>query len=290
MFWDLFISEFIFKERGGNDSGLKITWDNPEQLSRYIATLRGAAEKLKTENLKLRRHHSTIQQIVCSLMNTDLLRDPQKWKEQIQDITKIMDSLITEGYSPDNMKSWRAFWDRQLYKALDLQYSIGLRALNENLPDIKIDLIFGYLNLFQFSLLFFFVYCSDNSIQYKLPSSSDAQANIEVIKATYYREVKRFLTIPLTFKGCSDTSSSKKKLIYENIMSRHTEDIIACFYASRELFTRLERGLDQFKEWTVLGQVDIEELVEEYLLDVADWEKNFRVLKIRGQDAEKLPK
>jgi len=133
---------------------MKITWDNPEQLSRYIATLRGAAEKLKTENLKLRRHHSTIQQIVCSLMNTDLLRDPQKWKEQIQDITKIMDSLITEGYSPDNMKSWRAFWDRQLYKALDLQYSIGLRALNENLPDIKIDLIFGYLNLFKFFFYF----------------------------------------------------------------------------------------------------------------------------------------
>ena len=73
-------------------------------------------------------------------------------------------------------------------------------------------------------------------------------------------------------------------------MLRHTEDIAACFYASQELFTRLERGLDQFKEWTILGQVDIEELVEKYLLDVADWEKNFRVLKIRGQDAEKLPK
>ncbi|CAF4436157.1 unnamed protein product, partial [Adineta steineri] len=32
-----------------------------------------------------------------------------------------------------------------------------------------------------------------------------------------------------------------------------------------------------------------EELVEKYLLDVNDWEKNFRILKIRTQDAEKLP-
>ncbi len=133
---------FFIKERSGDNSGVQITWDNPEQLSRYISTLRAAAEKLKTENLKLRRHHSTIQQIVCSLMNTDLLREPQKWNEQVQDIKKIMENLVNEGYSPDNMKSWKAFWNRQLYKALDLQYSIGLKALNENLPDINIDLIF----------------------------------------------------------------------------------------------------------------------------------------------------
>ncbi|CAF4638011.1 unnamed protein product [Rotaria sp. Silwood1] len=259
-------------QRSGNDSAVKITWDNPDQLSRYISVLREAAEKLKTENLKLRRHHSNIQQIVCSLMNTDLLRDQQKWNEQVQDIKKIMENLINEGYSADNMKSWRAFWDRQLYKALDLQYSIGLKTLTENLPDINIDLTFG-----------------DNSIQYKLSNSSQEQASLEGIKATYYNEMKRFLTIPLIFKGCRDTTSSKKKLIYENIMLRHNDDIITCFYASNQLFTRLEHGLEQFKEWTVLGQVDIEELVEKYLLDVADWERNFRVLKLRGQDAEKLP-
>ncbi|CAF0723119.1 unnamed protein product [Rotaria sordida] len=260
-------------QRSGGDSAVKITWDNPEQLSRYISTLRATAEKLKTENLKLRRHHSNIQQIVCSLMNTDLLREQEKWNEQIHDIRKIMENLIHEGYLADNMKSWRAFWDRQLYKALDLQYSIGLKTLNENLPDINIDLIFG-----------------DNSIQYKLSNSSqEQQANLEAIKATYYNEMKRFLTIPLTFKGCRDTISSKKKLIYENIMLRHNDDMITCFNASNQLFIRLEHGLEQFKEWTVLGQVDIEELVEKYLLDVADWERNFRILKIRGQDVEKLP-
>jgi dynein heavy chain 2 len=137
-------------------------------------------------------------------------------------------------------------------------------------------------------LIFICFYFSDNSIQYKLPSSSQVQSSMEAIKATYYHEMKRFLTVPLTFKGCSD-KSSKKKLIFENIMSRHTEDIVGCFYASNDLFNRLEHGLEQFKEWIVLGQVDIEELVEKYLLDVADWERNFRILKIRGQDAEKLP-
>lgn len=135
----------MFAERGGGggDSSGQITWDNPEQLSRYISTLRSTTEKLKNENLKLRRLHSAIHQIVCSLINTDLLREPQKWHQQVQEIRKIMDTLANEGYSASNMRPWRAFWDRQLYKALEVQYSMGLKALNENLPDIKIDLVFG---------------------------------------------------------------------------------------------------------------------------------------------------
>jgi dynein heavy chain 2 len=144
-FFEFFYKIFVYKERGGGgDSSGQITWENSEQLTRYISTLRTAAEKLKTENFKLRRYHSIIHQIVCSLMNTDLLREPNKWQHQVQEIRKIMDTLINEGYAAKNMKPWRAFWDRQLYKALDLQYSMGLKALNENLPDIKIDLIFGY--------------------------------------------------------------------------------------------------------------------------------------------------
>ena len=109
------------------------------------------------------------------------------------------------------------------------------------------------------------------------------------MKAVYYNEMKKFITTPLTFKGCGDPSS-KKKLVFENIMIRHNDDIVGCFYASNELFNRVEHGLEQFNEWTILGQVEIEELVDKYLIDVADWERNFRVLKNRGQDAEKLPK
>lgn len=105
----------------------------------------------------------------------------------------------------------------------------------------------------------------------------------------FYQEVKKFLVIPLTFKGCSE-SSSKKKLIFENIVVRHNDDIVGCFHGSNELFNRLKHGLDQFHPWTLLGQVDIEELSERYLVDVADWERNFRVLKLRGQEIEKLPK
>lgn len=42
------------------------------------------------------------------------------------------------------MKTWKMHWDRQLYKALEHQYQMGLEALNENLPEIKVELVFRY--------------------------------------------------------------------------------------------------------------------------------------------------
>lgn len=45
------------------------------------------------------------------------------------------------------MKTWKAHWDRQLYKALEHQYQMGLEALNENLPEIKVELTFAWVLL-----------------------------------------------------------------------------------------------------------------------------------------------
>lgn len=40
----------------------------------------------------------------------------------------------------------------------------------------------------------------------------------------------------------------------------------------------------------MLGSLDLDQFVEETLKDLSDWERNFKALKIRGRDAEKLPK
>ena len=49
-----------------------------------------------------------------------------------------------QGFSPDNMVPWKTHWDRQLYKALEHQYMMGLEALNENLPEICVELTYRY--------------------------------------------------------------------------------------------------------------------------------------------------
>lgn len=50
--------------------------------------------------------------------------------------------VCIQGFDPENMKPWKAHWDRQLYKALEHQYQFGLENLNENLPEIKVELTF----------------------------------------------------------------------------------------------------------------------------------------------------
>lgn len=50
---------------------------------------------------------------------------------------------ILKGFAAENMKMWKAHWDRQLYKALEHQYQMGLEALNENLPEIRVELTYA---------------------------------------------------------------------------------------------------------------------------------------------------
>ncbi len=79
---------------------------------------------------------------VVQLMNVDLLRHQQRWKSGLMDIRHMIASLVEEGFNPNHMLSWQLHWDHQLYKALEHQYQLGLEALNENLPEIKIELIY----------------------------------------------------------------------------------------------------------------------------------------------------
>ena len=39
----------------------------------------------------------------------------------------------------------------------------------------------------------------------------------------------------------------------------------------------------------VLGYVDMDEFVDKNLEDLSDYERNFKAIKVRGRDAEKLP-
>ena len=56
------------------------------------------------------------------------------------------------------------------------------------------------------------------------------------------------------------------------------------------LFRRLAKVRDSFREWVVLGTIDIDALVEQHCVKLEDWEANFRALKTRGREVEKLPK
>ncbi|KAM3616881.1 uncharacterized protein V6R79_025341 [Siganus canaliculatus] len=246
------------KESGGK---LQITWDNPKELEVYITKLQSAAEKLSTENRKLRKWHTGFVDKVVTLMNVDLLRHPQQWKDGLQDLRAGFATLEAQGCRSDDMRAWRQHWNHQLYKALEHQYQTGLEALNRNLPEIHIDLIF-----------------KQGRLQFRPP--------FEEVRARYFREMKRFIAIPNQFKG---VSAQGEELIFSVMIDRNASGFLTIFSKAEDLFSRLQAIQLKFKEWLVLGQVDLENLVENHLNLVQDWERNFKALKARGKESERLP-
>ncbi|XP_050986096.1 LOW QUALITY PROTEIN: cytoplasmic dynein 2 heavy chain 1 [Labeo rohita] len=246
------------RDEGGK---LQITWENPKELEQYIGKLQSAAERLSTENRKLRKWHTDFTDKVVNLMGVDLLRQQQRWKDGLQDLRTGFATLESQGFRSGDMRAWRQHWNHQLYKALEHQYQVGLEALNKNLPEINIDLIFKQGRL-QFRPAF------------------------EEVRAKYYREMKRFICIPNQFKGVSETGEEP---IFTCMIERNASGFLTIFSKAEHLFSRLTHVLDKFKDWVVLGQVDVDVLVEKHLHSVQDWERNFKALKAKGKEAERLP-
>ncbi|NXG46652.1 DYHC2 protein, partial [Psilopogon haemacephalus] len=256
----LAFEQIIKHSKSGAGGKGQITWDNPRELEAYIQKLQAAAERLSTENRKLRKWHRNFIEKVISLMNIDLLRQQQRWKDGLQELRTVFASLESQAGSCD-MKAWRQHWNHQLYKALEHQYQMGLEALNENLPEINVDLIF-----------------KQSRLQFRPP--------FEEVRARYYREMKRFISIPNQFRGVSE---AEEESIFAVMTERNASGFLTAFSKAEDLFRRLANVSNQFEEWVVIGQIDIETLVETHLSRKQDWEKNFKALKVRGKEAERLP-
>uniref|UniRef100_A0AAX7TRD3 Dynein heavy chain tail domain-containing protein n=1 Tax=Astatotilapia calliptera TaxID=8154 RepID=A0AAX7TRD3_ASTCA len=250
--------EHVIKKTG---SKLQITWDNPKELEVYIGKLQAAAEKLSTENRKLRKWHTDFIEKVVTLMNVDLLRHQQRWKDGLQELRAGFATLEAQGFRSDDMRAWRQHWNHQLYKALEHQYQTGLEALNKNLPEIHIDLTF-----------------KQGRLQFSPP--------FEEVRARYFREMKRFISIPNQFRG---VSTQGEELIFNIMIDRNASGFLTIFSKAEDLFSRLEAIQHKFKEWVVLGQTDLEKLIEKHLSSVQDWERNFKALKAKGKESERLP-
>ncbi len=76
-------------------------------------------------------------------MDIDLLRQQGKWRETLMTMRcRLAEVASAGGYPTDHMTPWRAHLDRQLYKALEVQYRLGLEALNERMPEMRVELVY----------------------------------------------------------------------------------------------------------------------------------------------------
>ncbi|OXB57863.1 hypothetical protein ASZ78_016437 [Callipepla squamata] len=126
---------------------------------------------------------------------------------------------IIKGFKSSDMKAWRQHWNHQLYKALEHQYQRGLEALNENLPEINIDLTF-----------------KQGRLQFRPP--------FEEVRARYYREMKKFISIPNQFRGVSEI---EEESIFAVMTDRNANGFLTAFSKAEDLFRRLAEVCNQFK-------------------------------------------
>ncbi|KAI8908484.1 dynein heavy chain and region D6 of dynein motor-domain-containing protein [Gorgonomyces haynaldii] len=250
--------ERIVKNPKGPGSSGQVTWDDPKELEAFISKLQAAADTLTSENRKLRKFHDMIGENVVRLMSTDLVKNQPRWKEILNTIRSIINAGYDNGMKHEATLNWRKHWDYQLYKALEYQYRAGLEDLHSQLPEIKVDLVF-----------------KQQKLQFR--------PGFEEIRAKYYREMKKMINMPCSFKGLCESD------IFGTMVQQNGPSLIAVYNAAENLFSKLLKVQDLFKDWILLGTVEIDDIVEQALESVGDWEMNFRVLKSKGKEAEQLP-
>ncbi|KAJ3330553.1 Cytoplasmic dynein 2 heavy chain 1, partial [Blyttiomyces sp. JEL0837] len=229
-----------------NDASLKpkkgtMTAEGFNEVEDYIQRLQNSAGFLTSENRRLRKYHT----LICDIEGMNTIRN-------------LIAAAQEGGIKTEDTLIWRNHWDCQLYKALEFQYRVSLENLNENLPEIKVDLIFQQQKL-QFRPAF------------------------ENIRASYYREMKSIINIPSSFRGLGETK------IFQYMVDRNSDSLAVVYRKTDQLFQNLLGVYETFKDWVLLGTIGLESFVEEALSDVSDWELNFRMLKSKGKEAELIP-
>lgn len=239
----------------------KVQWNKLDQLEAFTRHVKDGAERLREVNRKLRNGHSQVSQEVVQLANISLLRQRDQWKQKISGIQKHIDATIgAVGCQVADAKPWKSHWDYQIFKIMEIQYRFGLESLNENLPEMKADLI-----------------VAQKQLKMKPP--------LEELKAIYFKEIKTFIALPLQFKGLDGAPH-----VYKVMPERNAEAIAVVFQKADELFVKVQRLQNSFAPWLVVGLLPerVQELVDE-LSDPKDWDMNFKAIKAKRKDMDKIP-
>lgn len=252
-------SEMIMREASELESVIfafereKRKWDRRESESQ-ITRLRKAAENFTSENRRLRKYHRMVSDKVVKLMDIDLLREREKYKTHMRDIRGIFAKVAQEF---KNTALWETHWNYQLYKALEHQYQKGLECINEHLEEYRVDLVFR-----------------EKRIQYS-PS-------LEKIRQWYFERVKDFITIPEKFGGINRSN------IFRQMIDQNHRGLSVVYRKGTELFSKLSRLQRRYTDQVILGTFDIDQLVDDTVTDLPQWEINFKMLKEKGKDIEKI--
>ncbi|CAD6190911.1 unnamed protein product [Caenorhabditis auriculariae] len=255
--------KLVIPRKNEESAASRVTWDNPKQLEEFIRQLQAAEEKLANHNRRLRNVHTELTGEVAKLMDLNIVKQSSEWKEIIAKLRgKMKEEELAHGSSRTNMRPWLIHWDHQLYKALKIQYEWGIESIQSQMAAIQVQLVFA-----------------DQRIQLR-PA-------LEEIRSKYYKELTKFLRIPEKFRGTQEDEVATR--FYGQMIDRSMHLLPTIYEKAEQLMEKIATVDQQFVDWLVVAQVDLEELIEEKLHDAADWEVQFKLLKSKAREAERLP-
>ncbi|XP_075742036.1 dynein cytoplasmic heavy chain beethoven [Rhipicephalus microplus] len=232
----------------------RVPWGDVAALDAFVGRLRGLAARLAGRNRHLRALHLAVCRKVMSLFDLDLVCRQQNWKDVLNDIRAIM---AQQQESAEQVRPWRAHWDRQLYKALECQYLRGLETLLQYLPETRVELT-----------------CRSGQLCFRPP--------LEEVRSRYYQQVKRFLALPLHFRGVSDDLAVEQSLVFSVIVDRNAHQFVDLYRRTQRLFASVQASASRFQEWVALSSLDLQTFAEG--LSPEDWKNSFRTVKAKSQE------
>eukprot|EP01028_Stygiella_incarcerata_P004192 TRINITY_DN1890_c0_g1_i5.p1 TRINITY_DN1890_c0_g1~~TRINITY_DN1890_c0_g1_i5.p1 ORF type:complete len:4092 (-),score=1034.80 TRINITY_DN1890_c0_g1_i5:737-12970(-) len=240
-----------------------IPWSDTKKVEAYITSVRSAADQFMELNRRLKGYHRSITRKMLHLMNLDLLKQQDKWKDALQSVRQPFTAL-SNSYDQESLFLWANFWDYQLYKVLEIQYKVGLECMHELLPEIMTSVVFENRKL---------VY----------------RPSLEKMREKYYAEMRKVIAIPSrVLRMLDEREGSKPSGFFSSITDRNGESLIIVYEKAERLFDKLASLIPKLEKYVILGFVDMEELVEKHLTTLEDWDAAFRSLKGKGREIEKL--
>lgn len=190
---------------------------------------------------------------VKQLEDADLLKDYEKWKKTVKSIKEIVSQVEHKGFKNSNI--WKEDIDKNLSLVLEKHYIKSLDSLHLYLPEIYTELIY-------------------RSSQLQLMPDETK------LKEKYEQQLNRFLDIPKTFRGISESSN-----IFSEITERNSLELSKVSKRTNELFEQLRGVVKHWQSWLSLGALDTTRLKT-----WQDFDLHFRASKAFGQEIAKLPR
>ncbi|XP_052891130.1 cytoplasmic dynein 2 heavy chain 1 [Anopheles moucheti] len=234
-----------------------VSWGEEESVERYIEALQEAVKRLLKDNNLLTGHHEQARKAILKLMDTDLIRQANVWKEEMRNLRDIVVHMERQGYG--NLNPFKLHWDHQLYKVLEYQYIAGLLDVHQKLPEIHVDLIFR-----------------QQRIQFR--------PTLEEIRSKYYSQVRRFIEKPVNFKGLSDQSGA----LFRVMIDRNYQHFGVIYEKAEIVFRQLLEFRDSWLPFVALGMVDLEQLCTVHCTSWQHWDNNFRACKRFSQQLARI--